>query len=64
MMSANPPVKHHYIPQFLLAQWAVNDGKLWRFLRPIPGKIVTKLVAPAEIGYVEVGAGHVRRYPE
>lgn len=51
MMSANPPVKHHYIPQFLLAQWAVNDGKLWRFLRPIPGKIVTKLVAPAEIGY-------------
>lgn len=51
MMSANPPVKHHYIPQFLLAQWAVNDCKLWRFLRPIPGKIVTKLVAPAEIGY-------------
>jgi hypothetical protein len=51
MTSANPPVKHHYIPQFLLAEWAVNDGKLWRFLRPIPGKIVTKLVAPAEIGY-------------
>lgn len=50
-MSANPPVKHHYIPQFLLAQWAVNDGKLLRFLRPIPGKIVTKLVTPAEIGY-------------
>lgn len=51
MTPANPPVKHHYIPQFLLAEWAVNDGKLWRFLRPIPGKIVTKLVAPAEIGY-------------
>ena len=51
MTSANPPVKHHYIPQFLLAQWAINDGKLWRFLLPIPGKIVTKLVAPAEIGY-------------
>jgi len=51
MTSANPPVKHHYIPQFLLAQWAVNDGKLWRFVRPIPGKIVSKLVAPAEIGY-------------
>jgi hypothetical protein len=27
MNSANPPVKHHYIPQFLLAQWAMNDGK-------------------------------------
>jgi hypothetical protein len=44
-------VKHHYTPQFQLAEWAVNDGKLWRFLRPIPGKVVTKLVAPAEIGY-------------
>lgn len=42
MTSANPPVKHHYIPQFLLAQWAVNDGRLWRFLCPIPGKIATK----------------------
>ena len=51
MSSANPPVKHHYIPQFLLAQWAVNEGKLWRFVQPIPGKIVAKLVAPAEIGY-------------
>ncbi len=51
MKPANPPVKHHYIPQFLLGQWAINDGKLWRFLRPIPGKVVAKLVAPAEIGY-------------
>lgn len=51
MTSANPPVKHHYIPQFQLAQWAVNEGMLWRFLRPIPAKIATKLVTPAEIGY-------------
>lgn len=51
MMSANPPIKHHYVPQFLLAQWAINNGKLWRFLRPIPSKVVAKLVAPAEIGY-------------
>jgi hypothetical protein len=51
MMSANPPAKHHYIPRFQLAQWAVDNGKLWRFLQPRPGKIVTKLVAPAEIGY-------------
>lgn len=51
MTSSNPPAKHHYIPQFLLAQWAVNEGKLWRFLSPIPGKIVEKAVAPAEIGY-------------
>lgn len=51
MTSSNPPAKHHYIPEFLLAQWTSNEGKLWRFLRPIPGKIATKLVAPAEIGY-------------
>ena len=50
-MSANPPAKHHYIPRFQLAQWAVANGKLWRFLQPRPGKIVSKLVAPAEIGY-------------
>ena len=45
------PKKHHFIPQFLLAEWAVNDGKLWRFSRPYGSKIAKKLVAPAEIGY-------------
>lgn len=50
-MSANPPAKHHYIPRFQLAPWAVDDGKLWRFLQPHPGKIAIKRVAPAEIGY-------------
>jgi hypothetical protein len=51
MNSANPPAKHHYIPQFLLEEWATNAGKLWRFLRPIPGKLAVKAVSPAEIGY-------------
>jgi hypothetical protein len=51
MNAANPPVKHHYIPRFLLAQWALLEGKLWRFLQPLPGKIAAKHVAPAEIGY-------------
>lgn len=51
MNSANPPAKHHYIPQFLLAEWATNAGKLWRFLRPVQGKLAVKAVAPAEIGY-------------
>ena len=51
MTSANPPAKHHYIPRFLLAHWAVDDGKLWRFVQPIAGKIAAKHVAPAEIGY-------------
>ncbi len=51
MKPSNLPAKHHYIPRFLLAPWAVNDGKLWRFVRPVSGKVVTKLVAPAEVGY-------------
>lgn len=51
MNCGNPPSKHHYIPRFLLAQWAVDNGKLWRFLRPIPDKIAVKHVAPAELGY-------------
>ena len=50
-MSGNPPVKHHYTPQFLLHSWTGDDGKLWRFTSPHPGKIATKRVAPAEIGY-------------
>lgn len=45
------PKKHHFIPQFLLAEWAVNNGKLWRFTRPYGSKIAKKLVAPAEVGY-------------
>jgi hypothetical protein len=51
MPAANPPIKHHYTPQFMLAKWAVQDGKLWRFTKPYGDKIATKLVAPAEIGY-------------
>ena len=51
MTATNPPVKHHFIPRFLLAQWAVNEGKLWRYVQPVPGKIASKLVAPAEVGY-------------
>lgn len=50
-MSSNPPVKHHYTPQFLLAHWAIDDGKLWRFTKPYGDKVATKRVAPAEIGY-------------
>lgn len=51
MSSTNPPSKHHYIPRFLLAQWAGDDGKLWRHVQPIAGKIAFKRVFPAEIGY-------------
>lgn len=53
MATDNQPLKHHYIPRFLLSQWALDEGRLWRMLRPVPGKIATKRVFPAEIGYQE-----------
>lgn len=33
-MSDNQPWRHHYIPQFLLRQWAGNDGMIERYTRP------------------------------
>jgi Protein of unknown function (DUF4238) len=51
MKPSNPPVKHHYTPQFLLKHWATQNGKLWRFTKPHGDKVAKKLVAPAEIGY-------------
>jgi hypothetical protein len=33
MKSNNPPIDHHYIPQFLLDQWTVG-GKLYRYTQP------------------------------
>ncbi|MES2096783.1 MAG: DUF4238 domain-containing protein [Pseudomonadota bacterium] len=44
-------MKHHYIPRFLLARWAIDEGRLWRVTRPVAERIATKHVAPAEIGY-------------
>ncbi len=33
MTSPKPPWRHHYIPQFLLEKWAVDEGCLWQFTR-------------------------------
>lgn len=44
-------MKHHFIPRFLLSCWALDNGRLWRFNRPVAGKIARKLVFPAEAGY-------------
>lgn len=33
-MSSKTPWRHHYIPQFLLKQWAGPDGKVERYTRP------------------------------
>lgn len=39
MTSSNPPLDHHYIPQFLLKEWTV-DGELYRYTEPFPGRII------------------------
>lgn len=46
------PKNHHFIPQFMLRRWAVNDGKLVRFYRP-RNKVVTCPLAPAAVGYAQ-----------
>lgn len=45
------PTKHHYIPEFLLRRWTGEDGKLERFDRPIPTKIMVRRVSPSETGF-------------
>lgn len=48
---ANPPVAHHYIPQFLLREWQNDQGKLCRFTRPFSSKIDVKWVSPKQVGF-------------
>lgn len=52
-MITNPPIKHHFIAQFLLGAWGDEQGKLWRFTNPWAEKVAAKYVAPAELGYEE-----------
>lgn len=52
-MTNNPPIKHHFIAQFLLSAWGDDHGKFWRFTNPWAEKVAAKYVAPAELGYEE-----------
>ena len=52
MKSDNPPLNHHYIPQFLLHEWTVG-GKLHRFQKPTPGKIVEHRKPTRAVGFRE-----------
>jgi hypothetical protein len=52
-MTTNPPIKHHFIAQFLLAAWGDDQGKLLRFTNPWADKVAAKYIAPAELGYKE-----------
>ncbi len=50
---ADQPRKHHYIPQFWLARWAGQNGRMVRYERPIPGKIVASWRHPSEVGWLK-----------
>ena len=52
MKSDNPPLDHQHIPQFLLQEWTV-DGKLHRFQKPTPGKIVEHRKPTRAVGFRE-----------
>jgi hypothetical protein len=45
------PAKHHYIPEFYLRRWIGADGRLDRYDRPIPGKIMVRRSYPSEVGF-------------
>jgi hypothetical protein len=44
------PDKHHYLPVFYFNQWAMPDGKVIRYHRPVNG-VVTHPIAPKNTGY-------------
>ena len=45
------PAKHHYIPEFYLKWWTGVDGRLERFTRPTPHKVMVRRVFPSETGF-------------
>ncbi|PTV70220.1 DUF4238 domain-containing protein [Agrobacterium pusense] len=50
MKSANPPIKHHYIPAFYLRRWAVA-GKVIQFMKVPSGEIKPLSRAPEATGF-------------
>lgn len=51
-LGMNSPKKHHFLPEFYLARWAV-DGKLYRFVRPRGAayELHCKTVYPGGVGW-------------
>ncbi len=51
MKPPNPPSNHHFIPEFLIKEWAGSDGKVERFVRVPGGQVHARRVAPSAIGF-------------
>jgi Protein of unknown function (DUF4238) len=48
---ANPPKKHHYLPEFMLRSWAGQDGKFVRYMPVHDGRLDKKRVFPSQAGF-------------
>jgi hypothetical protein len=47
----NPPIRHHYVPEFYLRQWSGDDGRLERFSSTHEGAIDVRRVYPSQLGF-------------
>src|SRR5258706_8332110 len=55
----NAPIAHHFIPAFILAQWADGSGKLVEYTIK-HDKVIAKPVGPRATGYEQ----HLYSFPE
>ena len=46
----NDPIRHHYVPQFYLREWAGPDGRLFWYHRPF-NRVVVRHELPKNIAY-------------
>jgi hypothetical protein len=56
----NPPKRHHFVPKFLLQNWATADEKIVVYRRLTSGKVVHDRVAAKGAGYEE----HLYSFPQ
>lgn len=52
MKPPNPPLHHHFLPEFYLKQWAGADGRVVRFTIE-NGSVYERRVAPKSAGFAE-----------
>lgn len=48
---ANPPRKHHYLPEFLLRSWSDPNGRIARYVPVHNGQLDKKRVFPSQAGF-------------
>lgn len=53
MTQPNPPSRHHFIPEFMIREWAGPDGLVERFVRVHDGSVHVRRVAPSAIGFAK-----------